>query len=175
MTSSAKTFDDQQTGINIMLAGLSSQVASLFIFSVMALEYFYRLYKNPQFWNTENSVLYESKLFRTFLGGLALATLTIFTRSVFRVAELSGGFHGSLANNEVSFMILEGAMVTIACACLTLLHPGICFRGLWGNSDFSFRTKKSADPEKTAVSSGDVSQNNVNGVTETVTRSKAVH
>lgn len=167
MTSSAKTYSAQQTGINVMLAGLSTQVVSLFVFAVMALEYAFRLYKNPQFWNTANSALYESKLFRTFLYGLALATLTIFTRSIFRVAELSGGFHGSLANNQVSFMILEGAMVTIACSCLTLLHPGICFRGLWTDSNFSFRTKKGTDPEKTVVSSGEVSQTVVTGVNQT--------
>ncbi|EDP47072.1 RTA1 domain protein, putative [Aspergillus fumigatus A1163] len=30
-----------------------------------------------------------------------------------------------LANNEIAFMILEGAMVSITCLCLTIMHPGI--------------------------------------------------
>lgn len=66
--------------------------------------------------------------------GLALATITIFVRSVFRVAELKGGFHSSLANNQVLFMILEGAMIGIATLCLTVFHPGICFGGQWGEA-----------------------------------------
>jgi hypothetical protein len=160
MTSSAHTYSAQQTGINIMLAGLSAQVISLFIFSVMALEYAFRLYRNPMAWDTRHASLYQSKLFRAFLIGLAVATLTIFTRSTFRVAELSGGFHGSLANNQVSFMILEGAMVTIACSCLTLLHPGISFQGHWNGANFKFRLGKNRDLEKTTPADSDESQGN---------------
>ncbi|PMD32729.1 RTA1-domain-containing protein [Hyaloscypha variabilis F] len=172
MTSSAHTYSAQQTGINIMLAGLSAQVISLFIFSVMALEYAFRLYRHPTAWDTRHAALYESKLFQAFLWGLAVATVTIFTRSTFRVAELSGGFHGSLANNQVSFMILEGAMVTIACSCLTLLHPGIAFQGRWTDANFKFRAGKSAsDLEKTA-DSGD-SQEGV-AVNENVRREQGL-
>jgi hypothetical protein len=158
MTSSATTYSQQQTGINIMLAGLSAQVVSLFIFSVMALEYAYRLYRNPTAWDRTHASLYQSKLFRAFLWGLAIATLTIFTRSTFRVAELSGGFHGSLANNQISFMILEGAMVTIACSCLTLLHPGISFQGHWRHANFKFRLGKGVDVEKTTPADSAESQ-----------------
>lgn len=77
--------------------------------------------------------------------GLIVATVTIFVRSIFRVAELNGGFNGSLANNEITFMILEGAMIVIACACLTIFHPGPCFGGRWGQSNWSLRKKK--DPQ----------------------------
>jgi hypothetical protein len=63
-----------------------------------------------------NKSLPNSRIFRAFLKGLCTATLTIFIRSVFRVAELSGGFRGPLANNQISFMILEGAMVCIVSA-----------------------------------------------------------
>jgi hypothetical protein len=65
--------------------------------------------------------------------GLAIATLTIFIRSIFRVAELNGGFSSDLANDEVAFMILEGAMMVIACGCLSAFHPGYCLSGQWTN------------------------------------------
>ncbi len=81
-------------------------------------------------------------MFKAFICGLALATATLLIRSTFRVAELSGGFQGSLANNQVSFMILEGAMVTIAGGCLAFLHPGVAFKGLWRDADFTFRKRK---------------------------------
>ena len=74
---------------------------------------------------------------------LALATLCIFIRSVFRVAELSDGFSGDLANNEVSFMVLDGTMVVIACIAFTVVHPGVAFGKVWHEANFHFRTKKS--------------------------------
>ena len=67
-----------------------------------------------------------------------IATIKTFSRSCFRVAELSGGFHGSLANSQISFMVLEGAMVATACLCLTILHPGVYFQAEWRAVDFKF-------------------------------------
>lgn len=124
-----------------MLAGLSCQVVSLVIFSVLCGEFALRCYQNPQSFNMQHASLYQSKLWKSFLIGLAVATLAIFIRSVFRVAELSAGFNGPLANNEISFMILEGTMIVIATALLTILHPGICFRGAWNAANFNFRAK----------------------------------
>lgn len=63
---------------------------------------------------------------------LAIATITIFVRSFFRVFELKGGFRSQLANDEVALMILEGAMVAIACICLTVFHPGVVMGRAWG-------------------------------------------
>lgn len=63
---------------------------------------------------------------------LLLATVTILIRSSFRVAELSGGFHGKLWNNEAAFMGFDGAMVALASLCLTFFHPGLAFHGQWG-------------------------------------------
>jgi len=66
---------------------------------------------------------------------------------VYRVAELSGGFTGELANDEISFMILEGPMIIIATFLLTVFHPGVVFRGgNWEKCDFPFR-KQSKDGE----------------------------
>ena len=73
---------------------------------------------------------------------LLLATVFIYARSVYRVAELSQGFNGSLANNEVSFMVLEGAMCILATICLTVFHPGLAFQGAWLASNFKLRGKK---------------------------------
>lgn len=67
------------------------------------------------------------------LSGLALATITIFIRSVFRVAELQGGFSSALANNETDLMVLESTMISIACICLTVAHPAIIVGRTWGS------------------------------------------
>ena len=44
-------------------------------------------------------------------------------------------------------MILEGVMIIIACGCLTILHPAVCFQGVWHEANFVFRTSKNR-PEK---------------------------
>ena len=67
----------------------------------------------------------------TIVTALAIAVLTIFVRSCFRVAELQTGFNGKLANEEIPFMILEGGMITIASIALTIWHPGLVFRAFW--------------------------------------------
>jgi hypothetical protein len=69
---------------------------------------------------------------------LFLATATLFVRTVFRAIELSEGFGGKLANNQLQFMILDGAMVIIACICMTVMHPGFGFEKRWNEARFSF-------------------------------------
>jgi RTA1 like protein len=162
IASGATTQSQDQMGINIMIAGLSFQVFSLALFAAFCAEFAYRLWKNPQSWSMEHASLYKSKLFKAFLCGLCVATLTIFIRSCFRVAELSGGFHGPLANNQISFMILDGAMIVIATSCLTWLHPGVAFQGALESANFTFRTRKVGDVEKTVQTP----EEGVLGVTE---------
>jgi len=58
---------------------------------------------------------------------LLVATAAILIRSTFRVAELTGSFHGKLWNNEIGLMCLDGAMVGLACPCPTGFHPGLVF------------------------------------------------
>ena len=69
--------------------------------------------------------------------------MTVFARCIYRVAELSGGFQGKLANDEeVTYMVLEGAMIVIASIALTVPHPGIAFKGYWVACNFPIRGSK---------------------------------
>lgn len=58
------------------------------------------------------------------------------------MAELQEGFDGHLANDEITFMILEGAMIVLAVACLTVLHPGIAVGETWHKAKFAVRKSK---------------------------------
>lgn len=130
-------------GTNILVAGLAFQVASLFAFLVFCSVFLWKAWRNKNRLSPEFAELYSSSRFKIFLAALALATICIFTRSVFRSVELSEGFSGHLANNEVSFMVLDGVMVLVACICLTALHPGMSFgRENWKRSGFNFRKEK---------------------------------
>ncbi|GJP97234.1 hypothetical protein CBS115989_6515 [Aspergillus niger] len=138
-TADADQADLAQTGIDIMIAGLASQVVSLVLFMGLCADFAYRVWKNPGKLNGDFRMreVRRSMVWKGILGGLSLATVTIFIRSVFRVAELKGGFHSRLANDEVDFMVLEGAMIVLATLALTVLHPGFCFDGLWKQTKWS--------------------------------------
>ncbi len=60
---------------------------------------------------------------------------------MYRVVELSGGFGGALANNQATFMVLEGPMVIIAVLAMTVFHPGTCFNEHWAEAGWTLRSK----------------------------------
>jgi len=76
------------------------------------------------------------------MAALGVATFLVFIRSVYRVAELQGGFDSAIANNEPAFMVFEGPMIIVAVAVLTVFHPGTVFKGAWSNADWSLGSKK---------------------------------
>lgn len=79
---------------------------------------------------------------------LAVATVAIYVRSVYRIAELQAGFHSDLANREALFMGLEGTVITIATVSLTAFHPGLVFGYQWRDANF---TLKGATPPQGAL------------------------
>ena len=138
MASEANTNSELHSGEHIMVAGLSFQVASLFLFMSLTTDFLLAAYRSTL--SSFDDVV-STKRFKYFIGALGLATVCIFIRSVFRVAELSGGFHGPLDNQQATYMVLEGVMVITASTALTLFHPGPCFAGRWKAAHF-FRKSK---------------------------------
>jgi hypothetical protein len=139
-----------------MLAGVVFQVVSLLIFMSLWLEFAYRLRKTSESAKEARfSELRNTKKFAYFQYALAAAVVLILVRSVYRVAELNQGFNGPIANDEVSFMILEGPMIFLAVLAMTVLHPGITFGGKWSSAGWSIKQHKMARVA-TGSSHGDV-------------------
>ncbi|TGO49510.1 hypothetical protein BCON_0208g00130 [Botryotinia convoluta] len=155
IASTAVTLDDKDVGKNIMLAGLAFQVFSLILFAILCTDFAWRVRRAKGAWNARYINLVSSALFKSFLGGLCLATITILIRSIYRCVELSGGFSGPLfIGHEDEFMILEGVMITLAVGGLTLLHPGIAMKGAWLEANFKFRSKHEEMEQLKRVSAG---------------------
>jgi RTA1 like protein len=163
--SQAKSYATKQVGIHIMVAGLVLQVVSLVVFLCLCAGFAYSVHRSP---SREDPLLQNfrtSLKFKAFVWGmysfidllkfssldpdhtdrllaLGFTTLLILIRSSFRVAELSEGFGSALANNEVTFMVLEGGMVALAVILLTVMHPGVVFgRKGWKEAGWSFSGK----------------------------------
>ncbi|KAF1994719.1 putative RTA1 domain protein [Amniculicola lignicola CBS 123094] len=118
----------KQTGIDVMIAGLAFQVASLVLFMLLCVDFVRVICKTPGSKGEDSLALRNGTWFGGFLWSLAFSTLFIFSRCMlFRVVEVWKGFGSTLANNEVTFMVLEGGVVAAAVVLLTVLHPGVAF------------------------------------------------
>ncbi|KAI4200904.1 MAG: hypothetical protein LQ350_003590 [Teloschistes chrysophthalmus] len=121
------------TGDHIMVTGLAFQVFTLLVFMILCTDFAVRTFKRMNRMgeaalDPTHKTLRGSMKFRLFLVALALSTICIFIRSVFRVVELGEGWNGALIKNQTLFIVLEGVMVIIAVLVLNLFHPGLCFR-----------------------------------------------
>lgn len=126
----AATADDenmQTVGNNLMMAGIVFQVFTLLVLFVLVGMYARTAYANRSNFSRSTVTLLSSTRFRLFIASLTVAWITIFTRCVYRIAEMAGGWGNSIMQNEVDFIILENVMILIATLCLTIFHPGYCF------------------------------------------------
>jgi RTA1 like protein len=120
------------TGDNIMVAGLAFQVLTLAIFICLCLDFGFNTLKR---WkelgegalDPQHAQLRSSRKFKGFLVALALSTICILIRSVYRVAEMGEGWTGHLIKQQWLFFGLEGIMVIVAVISLNVFHPAVCF------------------------------------------------
>jgi len=139
-------------GNHIMLAGLAFQVVTLAIFIALSADFAFKTWKRvsalgkAQALDPHHARLRASFRFRGFLIALIFATLCIFTRSVYRVAELSEGWTGHLISTQRYFIGLEGAIVAAGMLSLNAFHPGFCFQeGYEQRKWFGKKTKGTAE------------------------------
>ncbi|KZF23050.1 parasitic phase-specific protein PSP-1 [Xylona heveae TC161] len=122
-----------KTGDHIMLAGLAFQVFTLALFIVLCTDFAIRTLGRMRRLGSAEALdptharLRGSWKFRGFLVALALSTLCIFIRSIYRVAELAEGWEGALIKNQNLFIGFEGAIISLAVLVLNVFHPGYCF------------------------------------------------
>ena len=142
-----------ETGDHIMVAGLAFQVLTLLIFQVLCLDFALRTLRRMKSMggaalDPTHATLRKSFKFQMFLVALALSTLCIFIRSIYRVAELAEGWEGSLIKNQKMFIGFEGAMVIVAVLVLNIFHPGYCFREGYEPKRYRASFKKTHETDK---------------------------
>lgn len=154
IASTADTDSQQQVGDNMMMAGISWQVAALTIFAATAGVYVWRRWKALAQYplSSEAAAAVGSIKFRLFVVGVATAWFTIYIRCVYRIIEMAGGWGNSIMKDEPSFIALEGAMILIAAICQTVFHPGFGFPRLGGWVPASTTSKTSRDVSMEDVS-----------------------
>lgn len=91
-----------------MMAGIVWQVVTLLVFAILVGDYFSRLNaRRGQMGPTANTIIKDLK-FRLFAISLLIAFLAIFTRCVYRIAEMAKGWKNPIMQNETDFIVLDG-------------------------------------------------------------------
>ena len=103
---------DPNTPNHILLAGLAFQVVSFAVF-VICLTVFQ--------WKSRHVT---SPAFKQFSLALWIATMMVYLRTVFRLAETAQGLQHYLSTHEVFFGCLEFAPVVVAVYIFLYWHPG---------------------------------------------------
>ncbi|KAL8921052.1 MAG: hypothetical protein Q9208_005943 [Pyrenodesmia sp. 3 TL-2023] len=115
--SSQSNQKDPTTGNNILLAGLAIQSFSFTVFLVVLTLFRLALFKDPE---RKSSV----KTKNWFIAALALASVLVYLRTLFRLAETAEGLFSYLSIHEVFFGTLEFTPVVIAVGIMAVWHPG---------------------------------------------------
>jgi hypothetical protein len=103
---------DPTTPNHILTAGLAFQVVSFLIFVVVLAILLYRMRK------------VSGTAMKPFTIALVAATLLVYLRTCFRLAETVQGVQQSLFTHEVYFGCLEFAPIVVAVFIFNAYHPG---------------------------------------------------
>ncbi|KAM0561672.1 hypothetical protein ACHAPJ_002840 [Fusarium lateritium] len=109
--------DDPTDANNILLGGLAYQVFSLGVFVILTASFLFR---------ARREISSRGKKLSLFCVAFAVATLMIYLRTCFRLAETAQGLGGHLSSNEIYFACLEFAPVALAVLLFAIWHPGRC-------------------------------------------------
>ncbi|KAF6235299.1 hypothetical protein HO173_006494 [Letharia columbiana] len=125
-------FNQLSLGSNIAIAGIIMQVVTLAIFASLAGLFFFRRQlarRNgvPEKEGTLVNPQLQTLRFKLFAGAVIIAFSTIFTRCVYRIAEMMGGWGNPLMQDQAEFIALDSVMCSVAAIALTVFHPGFCF------------------------------------------------
>ncbi|KAL3464875.1 RTA1 like protein-domain-containing protein [Aspergillus heterothallicus] len=144
ITSVAEDAHMRTVGTNVMIAGLAFQVVALTLFIYLGSEFAIRLRRRgvERIGSRDSdgkddgfAAIRARRRWKVWIFTIALSTLLVYIRCIFRVVELNGGFDSQLANDEIAFMVLEGAMISIMCICMTAMHPGVALQQRRGKRD----------------------------------------
>ncbi|KAL1898500.1 hypothetical protein Sste5346_003404 [Sporothrix stenoceras] len=115
----AAIYADQPIGVDLMIAGLGTQILFTSIFCVVLACLYRRLS------HTNGGLDKRTAQYGALLGA---ASACLFIRSCWRAAELSDGFNGPLASKEGVFIALDSIPILIMSVILIVAHPGFWFK-----------------------------------------------
>ncbi|KAF8518810.1 RTA1-domain-containing protein [Hysterangium stoloniferum] len=118
---------DPNPGGHIMLGGIIFQLVGILLYSALATEFLLRFHLQKPLQKMNKNVLEGRGIVGKGVSlvaiGMAIATLFVLIRSVYRTIELINGWTGRIITTEKYFNILDGAPIVLAMIALNIAHP----------------------------------------------------
>ncbi|KAF1810613.1 RTA1 like protein [Eremomyces bilateralis CBS 781.70] len=120
---------------NILLGGLAFQVAAFFLFEVLLAIFLFRARntirgrpdrKEGLPVSSHEQSVQQERVSIWFIVAMVVASVLVYLRTCFRLAETAQGIFGELTSNEVYFGCLEFMPVIVAVYLFNIWHPGRC-------------------------------------------------
>jgi hypothetical protein len=108
VASSANDSKTTSAGGNIMLAGIVFQVATFTFLYGLCVKFILNLKRNKATMTPEESTILHGKDFKIFALGMLVASIFIYIRCVYRIAELAEGWRNSIMRDEIGYIVLDG-------------------------------------------------------------------
>lgn len=102
--------DDKTTsaGGNIMLAGIVFQVATSTALYGLAARFIFNLKRNRDTMTPDAITILHDRNFKIFALGMLTASIFIYVRCVYRIAELAGGWANNIMRDQIGYIVLDG-------------------------------------------------------------------
>ncbi|KAJ6518511.1 RTA1-domain-containing protein [Mycena vulgaris] len=128
MASSANDEAGANLGAHIMLGGIVFQFVAIIAYTACAVDFLRRYNADKPV--RESAAVRElhhamDPRVKLMIWALAFSTAALFIRSIYRIIELSTGWHGKVIETEIYFNIFDGGMVVLAIYTLNIAHPGL--------------------------------------------------
>ncbi|KAJ7238968.1 RTA1 like protein-domain-containing protein [Mycena rebaudengoi] len=152
----AASADDQagsKMGANIMLGGIVFQFVALLVYTSLAFEFLRRYTKNLPLRLRHTTAAVERPMdphVKILITALTFSTFVLLVRSVYRIIELSAGWHSKIIETEIYFNVFDGAMVVLAIFTINVAHPGLLLGSFRSQQRYSMAMEK-LNPESTTT------------------------
>ncbi|CAE6461402.1 unnamed protein product [Rhizoctonia solani] len=141
MASIADTLDGAERGGRIMLGGIIIQLVAVVLYTILGIEFVVRFSLDrparPKVTNEQRKHVGWIDVPRGIiwmLVGLAIVTVFITIRGVYRTIELTDGWNGTIISTEKWFNWFDAAPIVVAMFTFNFCHPGYLLRNLESNN-----------------------------------------
>ncbi|KAJ7147479.1 RTA1 like protein-domain-containing protein [Mycena crocata] len=128
--SASKNVSSAKLGNNIEIVGLAIQAVSFLLFTTVLLVFAWRIRTEfPTLWRAPNArpfkILSRQPIedWRTLFYAMCITCIGISIRSIFRIAEFAGGYHGYIATHEGYFYIFDALPLWISMSLFCIVWP----------------------------------------------------
>ncbi|KAJ7121656.1 RTA1 like protein-domain-containing protein [Mycena epipterygia] len=115
-------------GAHIMLGGIVFQFVAIIAYTACAADFLHRYTTDRPIHEpapAREMTLSMDPRVKLMIYALVFSTAALFIRSIYRIIELSMGWHGPVIQTQVYFNVFDGAMVVLAIYTLNIAHPGL--------------------------------------------------